>query len=106
MITLIRKKWHIRNERDDKCLRLFGKRYEGKAPLGIIRHRWEDIRSSDSIVGIATGYGFDDQGVRVRVPAGSRIFSFPRRPDWPGVHPTSYPMGTGGSFPGGKTAGA
>jgi hypothetical protein len=23
-----------------------------------------------------------------------------------GVHPTSYPMGTGGSFPGGKAAGA
>jgi hypothetical protein len=22
------------------------------------------------------------------------------------VHPTSYPMGTGGSFPGGKAAGA
>jgi hypothetical protein len=23
-----------------------------------------------------------------------------------GIHPTSYPMGTGGSFPGGKSAGA
>jgi hypothetical protein len=23
----------------------------------------------------------------------------------PGAHPTSYPMGTGGSFPGGKAAG-
>jgi hypothetical protein len=23
----------------------------------------------------------------------------------PGVHPTSYPMGTGGSFPGGEAAG-
>jgi hypothetical protein len=32
-------------------------------------------------VGSATGYGLDDGGVEVRVPAGSRIFSFPRRPD-------------------------
>jgi hypothetical protein len=24
----------------------------------------------------------------------------------PGVHPTSYPVGTGGTFPGGKEAGA
>jgi predicted nucleic acid-binding Zn ribbon protein len=39
-------------------------------------------RSRDSVVGIATGYGLDDQGVWVRVPVGSRIFCFPRRPDW------------------------
>jgi hypothetical protein len=32
-------------------------------------------------VGIATGYGLDDRGVRVRVPVGARIFSSPRRPD-------------------------
>jgi hypothetical protein len=37
--------------------------------------------SRDSAVGIATGYGLDDQGVGVRVPVGSRIFSSPRRPD-------------------------
>jgi hypothetical protein len=30
--------------------------------------------SQDSVVGIATGYGLDDRGVRVRVPVGSRIF--------------------------------
>jgi hypothetical protein len=39
------------------------------------------LRSQDSVVGIATGYGLEDQGVRVRVPVGSRIFSSPRRPD-------------------------
>jgi hypothetical protein len=57
--------------------------------------------SLDSVAGIATSYGLDDRGVGVRVPVGSRIFSPPNRPD----HPTSYPMGTGGSFPGGKAAG-
>jgi hypothetical protein len=44
--------------------------------------------SRDSSVGIATSYGLDDRGVGVQ--AGS------------GAHPTSYPMGTGGIFPGGK----
>jgi hypothetical protein len=37
--------------------------------------------SWDNVVGIATGYGFDDRGVGVRFPAGSRIFSSPRLPD-------------------------
>jgi hypothetical protein len=37
--------------------------------------------SQSSVVGIATGYGIDDCGVGVRVPAGSRMFSSPRRPD-------------------------
>jgi hypothetical protein len=34
-----------------------------------------------SVVGIATSYGLDDRGVRVRVPVGSRIFTSPDRPD-------------------------
>jgi hypothetical protein len=38
-------------------------------------------RSRVGAVGIATGYGLADQGVRVRVPVGSRIFSSPLRPD-------------------------
>jgi hypothetical protein len=33
------------------------------------------------VVGIATVYGLDDQGVGVLVPVGPRIFSSPRRPD-------------------------
>jgi hypothetical protein len=35
----------------------------------------------DSVVGIATGYVMDDRGVGVRVPVGSRIFSYPPSPD-------------------------
>jgi hypothetical protein len=35
----------------------------------------------DSTVDIATGYGLDGRGVRVRVPAGTRFFSSPHRPD-------------------------
>jgi hypothetical protein len=62
-------------------------------------------RSRCSSVGIATGYGLDGRGVGVRVPVGSRTFSSPRCPDRLWAHPTSYPMGTGGSFPGDKTAG-
>jgi hypothetical protein len=46
---------------------------------------------------IATGYGLDDRDVGIRVLIGSRIFSFPRRPDrlWD-------PPSPGSSFPGGE----
>jgi hypothetical protein len=53
---------------------------------------------SDSVVGIATGYGLDDQGILVLIPVGSRIFSSPRRPDRLGS--TQPPI------PEGKAAGA
>jgi hypothetical protein len=62
--------------------------------------------SMDSSVGIATGYGLDDGGVGVRVPEGSRFSFLHVVQTGSGVHPTSYPMGTQGSFPGGKAAGA
>jgi hypothetical protein len=59
------------------------------------------VRSRDRVVGIATGNALDYRRVVFRelsllhvVQTGS------------GVHPTSYPMGTGGSFPRGKAAGA
>jgi hypothetical protein len=55
----------------------------------------------DSAVGITTCYGLDDQRIGVRVPVGSRIFSFHVIQTGSGVHPTSYPVGTGG-----KAAGA
>jgi hypothetical protein len=58
-----------------------------------------------SLVDIETGYELDDRGVGVQFPVVSRIFSSPHRPDIFGVHPTSYPVGTRGSFPGGKAAG-
>jgi hypothetical protein len=38
-------------------------------------------RSCGNVVGIATGYWLDDQGVGVRVPVGSRTISSPRRPN-------------------------
>jgi hypothetical protein len=52
-----------------------------RRPLG-----WTQLKelvpiSGISIVGIATGCGLDDRGVGVRVPVGSRCFSFPRYPD-------------------------
>jgi hypothetical protein len=64
-------------------------------------------RATDSVVSIATGYGLDDWGVGVRVPVGSRIFSYPRRRDrlWGSTQPYIQ-WGTRGSFPGGKAAGA
>jgi hypothetical protein len=39
------------------------------------------VRSWGSVVGIATGHGLDDRGVRVQVPVDLRIFSSPRHPD-------------------------
>jgi hypothetical protein len=65
------------------------------------------IGSRDSSVGIALGYGLDDRGSRVRFSAGARNFSLHHRVhNGPGAHPASYPMDTGGAFPGGKAAGA
>jgi hypothetical protein len=59
------------------------------------------------IVQIALGYGLDDQGSRVRFPAEAGNFSLRHRvQNGSGVHPASYPMGTGGSFPGSKASGA
>jgi hypothetical protein len=64
-------------------------------------------RSRDSSVGIALGYGLDDRGSRVRFPAGAGNFSLHYRvKNGCGAHPASYPMGTRGSYPGGKAAGA
>jgi hypothetical protein len=65
------------------------------------------IMSRNSLVGTATGYGLDDRGSRVRFPAGGGNFSLHHRvQNGSGAHPASYPMGTRGSFPGGKAAGA
>jgi hypothetical protein len=62
--------------------------------------------SRDSSVGIATGYDLDDRGVGVRVPVGQE-FSLPHVVQTGSrAHPASSPMGTGGSFPRGKVAGA
>jgi hypothetical protein len=53
------------------------------------------------------GYGLDDRSSRVRFPAGAGNFSLHHRvQNGSGAHPPSYPMGTRGSFPGSKAAGA
>jgi hypothetical protein len=63
--------------------------------------------SRDSSVGVALGYGLDDQGSRVRFPAGAGNFSLHHSvQNGSGAHPASYLRGTRGSFPGGKAAGA
>jgi hypothetical protein len=62
--------------------------------------------SRDSVVGIALGYGLDDRRSRVRFPARAGNFSLHHCvQNGSGAHPASYPMGTRGSFPGGKAAG-
>jgi hypothetical protein len=61
--------------------------------------------SRDSVVGIATGYGLDDRGVGVQVPVEQKFSLLHVVQTGSGVHPISYPIGTGGSFPGGKAVG-
>jgi hypothetical protein len=54
-----------------------------------------------------SGYGLDDRGSRVLFPAGSGNFSlYHRVQNGSGAHPASNPMGTRGSYAGGKAAGA
>jgi hypothetical protein len=63
-------------------------------------------KSHDRSVSRALGYGLDEQGSRVRFPAGAGNLSLHHRVQTGfGAHPTTYPMGTRGSFPGGKEAG-
>jgi hypothetical protein len=46
------------------------------------RRLYSKASSSGSVVGIETGYGLVDRGVRVRIPVGSRILISLYRPDW------------------------
>jgi hypothetical protein len=62
-----------------------------------------EVKSRDSSVGIALGYGLEDESSRVRLPAGAGNFSLHHRvQNGSGAYPASYPMGTRGSFLGGK----
>jgi hypothetical protein len=62
-------------------------------------------KSCDRSVSIVLGYGLDNQGSRVRFLAGAGNFSLHHHvQNGFGGHPASYPMGTRGSFPGGKVA--
>jgi hypothetical protein len=63
-------------------------------------------KSHDSSVSIVLGYGLDDWGSRVQFLAGAGNFSLHHHvQNSSGAHPVSYPVGTRGSFPGGKAAG-
>jgi hypothetical protein len=65
------------------------------------------VKSHDSSVGIALGYGLDDQSSRVRFPTGAGNFSlYHRVQNGSGAHPASYQVGTRFSFLGAKAAGA
>jgi hypothetical protein len=56
---------------------------------------------------IALGYELDDWGSRVRFSTRAGNFSLHHRvQNGSGAHPASYPIGSRGSFPGGKAAGA
>jgi hypothetical protein len=52
---------------------------------------------------IMSDYGLEDRAIEVRSPTGAEDFSSsPCIQTGSGAHPASYPMGTRGSFPGGK----
>jgi hypothetical protein len=65
------------------------------------------FESRDISVCITLGYGLDDRSSRVRFLAEAGNFFLQHRDqNGSGAHPASYPMGTRGSFLGGKAAGA
>jgi hypothetical protein len=51
---------------------------------------------------VVSYYGLDDWAIEVRSPTGADFSSSSCVQTSSGAHPASYPMGTGGSFPGGK----
>jgi hypothetical protein len=58
------------------------------------KYGWMDgwIKSHDSSVGIALGYGLDDRGSGIRFPAGAGNFSLHHRvQNCSRAHPASYP---------------
>jgi hypothetical protein len=64
-------------------------------------------RSRDISGGIVLGYRLDDRGSRVRFPVGAGNLPLHHCIQNSSIaDAASYPMGTRGSFPGGKAAGA
>jgi hypothetical protein len=59
-------------------------------------------RSRGSSGSIVSDYGLGDRAIEVRSPTGADFSSSPCVQTGSGAHPASYPMGTGGSFPGGE----
>lgn len=72
--------------------------------LPLLRLPVLSLKGRGRAVGIATGYGLQERGGRVRDPSGSRTIISPYRPDLFWVHSASSPMGIGDSFPWGKVA--
>jgi hypothetical protein len=63
------------------------------------------FRSRVSSGSIVSEYGLDDRVIGVRSPAGAKDFSSNLCVQTgSGAHPASCTMGTGGPFPGGKSA--
>jgi hypothetical protein len=62
------------------------------------------FHEAHSIVGIVTSYGWKTEGSEFESQQGKEFSLLHVVQSGSGVHPTSYPMGTGGSFYGGKEA--
>jgi hypothetical protein len=63
------------------------------------------FKNHGSSVGIVTGYGLDNRGIRIWVLVGSRIWTSPYHQTGSGAHQFSYPMGIGApGAPGDKEA--
>jgi hypothetical protein len=67
------------------------------------RQRYETYsRCCGSSGSTVSDYGLDNPAIQVRSPTGADFSSSLCVQTGSGAHPASYPMGTGGSFPGGK----
>jgi hypothetical protein len=83
------------------------KSFENVPKLIILGNDTNKCKSHGSLVGIATGYGLDDQGSGVRFSARAENFSLLHHVQTcSDAHPSTYPMGIGDSFPESKAAGS
>jgi hypothetical protein len=73
------------------------KKPEGNRPLGRPRRRWVDIKMDLRDTGYPAWIGL----ICLMIGTSGALLQTGL-----GVHPTSYPMGTGGSFAGGKAVDA
>jgi hypothetical protein len=58
-----------------------------------------EVLSRESVVGIATGCGLDDRGSEFESRQDQEFSFLHVVQTGSGVHPTFYPIGTGGSYP-------
>jgi hypothetical protein len=101
---------HVARMGDEKCIQILFENMKGRdhwADLGVygrivltqILMTWGSRGSSGSMV---SDYRLDDRAIEVQSPTGADFSSSPCVQTDSGAHPASYPVGTGGSFPGGK----